>query len=124
MNKLKQLFSIAIVGLAVATVAEANVRAEMNQMKGVAAALTNANDVAEFQKSAKALRELALQSSEKKPSSIDNDTDFKGYQEGMKEFISVIDEADKLAQEGKLDAAKATAKKLFDIRNEYHKKYK
>ncbi|MDO5055241.1 MAG: cytochrome b562 [Pasteurella oralis] len=124
MNKLKQLLSVAIIGLAVATVSNANVRAEMNQMKGVASALTNANDVATFQKAAKELRDLAVQSAEKKPSSIDNDADFKGYQEGMKEFIAVIDEADKLAQEGNLDAAKTTAKKLFDIRNEYHKKYK
>ncbi|MFD1805716.1 cytochrome b562 [Pasteurella oralis] len=124
MNKLKQLLSVAIIGLAVATVSNANVRAEMNQMKGVASALTNANDVATFQKAAKELRDLAVQSAEKKPSSIDNDADFKGYQEGMKEFIAVIDEADKLAQEGNLDAAKTTAKRLFDIRNEYHKKYK
>ncbi|WP_101775031.1 cytochrome b562 [Pasteurella oralis] len=124
MNKLKQLLSVAIIGLAVATVSNANVRAEMNQMKGVASALTNANDVATFQKAAKELRDLAVQSAEKKPSSIDNDADFKGYQEGMKEFIAMIDEADKLAQEGNLDAAKTTAKKLFDIRNEYHKKYK
>lgn len=124
MNKLKQLVSIAFVGLAVATATEASVRAEMNQMKSVVATLTNAKDVTAFQQSAKTLRELALKSSEKRPSSIDNDVDFKGYQEGMKEFIGVIDEANKLAQEGKLEAAKVTAKRLFDIRNEYHKKYK
>ncbi|UDW84406.1 hypothetical protein K7G91_000681 [Pasteurella canis] len=124
MSKLKQLLSVAIIGLAVATVSNANVRAEMNQMKGVASALTNANDLAAFQKAAKELRDLAVQSTDKKPSSIDNDTDFKGYQEGMKEFIAVIDEAEKLAQEGNLAAAKTTAKKLFDLRNEYHKKYK
>ncbi len=124
MSKLKQLLSVAIIGLAVTTVSNANVRAEMNQMKGVASALTNANDLAAFQKAAKELRDLAVQSTDKKPSSIDNDTDFKGYQEGMKEFIAVIDEAEKLAQEGNLVAAKTTAKKLFDLRNEYHKKYK
>ncbi|GJJ79382.1 hypothetical protein K7G90_000616 [Pasteurella canis] len=124
MSKLKQLLSVAIIGLAVTTVSNANVRAEMNQMKGVASALTNANDLAAFQKAAKELRDLAVQSTDKKPSSIDNDTDFRGYQEGMKEFIAVIDEAEKLAQEGNLAAAKTTAKKLFDLRNEYHKKYK
>ncbi|GJH42478.1 cytochrome b562 [Pasteurella canis] len=124
MSKLKQLLSVAIIGLAVTTVSNANVRAEMNQMKGVASALTNANDLAAFQKAAKELRDLAVQSTDKKPSSIDNDTDFRGYQEGMKEFIAVIDEAERLAQEGNLAAAKTTAKKLFDLRNEYHKKYK
>ncbi|UEA17404.1 hypothetical protein K7G92_000605 [Pasteurella canis] len=124
MSKLKQLLSVAIIGLAVTTVSNANVRAEMNQMKGVASALTNANDLAAFQKAAKELRDLAVQSTDKKPSSIDNDTDFRGYKEGMKEFIAVIDEAEKLAQEGNLAAAKTTAKKLFDLRNEYHKKYK
>ncbi|HDX1035902.1 TPA: hypothetical protein RNX11_000814 [Pasteurella multocida] len=124
MHKLLKLLSITLIGLSVATGVQANVRAEMNQMKIVAATLTNAKDVAEFQESAKILREIAQQSSEKRPSSITNDADFKGYQEGMKEFITALDEADKLAQEGNLDAAKTVAKKLFDIRNVYHKKYK
>ncbi|MDP9501149.1 cytochrome b562 [Bisgaard Taxon 45] len=124
MYKLLKLLSITLIGFSVATVSQANVRAEMNQMKTVAASLTNAKDITEFQASAKVLREIAQQSSEKKPSSISNDADFKGYQEGMKEFISALDEADKLAQEGNLDAAKTAAKKLFDIRNIYHKKYK
>ncbi|XWY22062.1 cytochrome b562 [Bisgaard Taxon 45] len=124
MYKLLKLLSITLIGFSVATVSQANVRAEMNQMKTVAASLTNAKDITEFQASAKVLREIVQQSSEKKPSSISNDADFKGYQEGMKEFISALDEADKLAQEGNLDAAKTAAKKLFDIRNIYHKKYK
>ncbi|MGC6378107.1 cytochrome b562 [Bisgaard Taxon 45] len=124
MYKLLKLLSITLIGFSVATVSQANVRAEMNQMKTVAASLTNAKDITEFQASAKVLREIAQQSSEKKPSSISNDADFKGYQEGMKEFISALDEADKLAQEGNLDAAKTAAQKLFDIRNIYHKKYK
>ncbi|AKD39480.1 cytochrome b562 [Pasteurella multocida] len=124
MHKLLKLLSITLIGLSVATGVQANVRAEMNQMKTVAATLTNAKDAAEFQASAKILREIAQQSSEKRPSSITNDADFKGYQEGMKEFITALNEADKLAQEGDLDAAKTAAKKLFDIRNVYHKKYK
>ncbi|EGP06071.1 hypothetical protein GEW_04149 [Pasteurella multocida subsp. gallicida str. Anand1_poultry] len=120
MHKLLKLLFITLIGLSVATGVQANVRAEMNQMKTVAATLTNAKDVAEFQESAKILREIAQQSSEKRPSSITNDADFKGYQE----VITALDEADKLAQEGNLDAAKTAAKKLFDIRNVYHKKYK
>ncbi|HDR1370991.1 TPA: hypothetical protein QB216_001559, partial [Pasteurella multocida] len=110
MHKLLKLLSITLIGLSVATGVQANVRVEMNQMKTVAATLTNAKDVAEFQESAKILREIAQQSSEKRPSSITNDADFKGYQEGMKEFITALDEADKLAQEGNLDAAKTAAK--------------
>lgn len=65
MHKLLKLLSITLIGLSVATGVQANVRAEMNQMKTVAATLTNAKDVAEFQESAKILREIAQQSSEK-----------------------------------------------------------
>lgn len=65
MHKLLKFLSITLIGLSVATGVQANVRAEMNQMKTVAATLTNAKDVAEFQESAKILREIAQQSSEK-----------------------------------------------------------
>ncbi|HDR1021488.1 TPA: hypothetical protein QB352_000726 [Pasteurella multocida] len=124
MKTLKQMLSVALVACAVVGTANANVRAEMNQMKGAAGALTQATDVMAFEKAAMELRTLAVQAAEKKPSSIDNDADFKGYQTGMQEFITVLDEATKQAKSGDLDGAKATSKKLFDIRNEYHKKYK
>lgn len=42
MHKLLKLLSITLIGLSVATGVQANVRAEMNQMKTVAATLTNA----------------------------------------------------------------------------------
>ncbi|EEX50247.1 cytochrome b562 family protein [Pasteurella multocida] len=124
MKRLKQILSIALFTCVLVGTANAHVRTEMNQMKGAASALTQASDVMAFEKAAMELRALAVQSSEKKPASIDNDEDFKGYQVGMQEFITVLDEATKQAKSGDLEAAKATSKKLFDIRNEYHKKYK
>lgn len=42
MHKLLKFLSITLIGLSVATGVQANVRAEMNQMKTVAATLTNA----------------------------------------------------------------------------------
>lgn len=48
MHKLLKLLSITLIGLSVATGVQANVRAEMNQMKTVAATLTNAKDVADL----------------------------------------------------------------------------
>ncbi|MGC7559546.1 cytochrome b562 [Pasteurella sp. PK-2025] len=124
MNSLKQVLSIALMACAVVGTANASVRTEMNQMKGAVSALTQADDVASFEKAAQELRALAQQAGEKQPSSIDNAEDFKGYQAGMQEFITVLDDATKQAQSGDLEGAKATSKKLFDLRNVYHKKYK
>ncbi|MGY4852098.1 cytochrome b562, partial [Pasteurella multocida] len=53
------------------------------------------------------------------------DDEEKNHKVFNEQLVSLgIDLADKLAQEGNLDAAKTAAKKLFDIRNVYHKKYK
>ncbi|MDU8925339.1 cytochrome b562 [Pasteurellaceae bacterium LIM206] len=118
------LTAAAIIGFSHITNDGEGVRTEMYQMKAQADQMMNASDTDEFRRAAKALRETTIKAQAIRPSGIHNDTDFKGYQQGMLAFVNVIDEADQLARQGKLDEAKTKAKTLFELKSIYHKKYK
>lgn len=122
--KLKHLFSVGL--LAVSTVAVANgVMMEMFQMKRQLNELTQAESVETFRASAKTFIEVSQKAQATMPASLDGDqTRFAGYQKGMQEVIDVVKQADSLAEQGKLDEAKALTEKLNDLRKQYHKEYK
>lgn len=121
--KFKQL--VAIVGIALATVATANVSSEMFQMNRELGGLLKAKTVESFEQSAEKFLAAAKKAQQTMPSSLDDNQErFKGYQQGMQELIDTLLDAKKLASEGKLDEAKEMAKKLNQLKGMYHAKYK
>ncbi|MDY6216180.1 cytochrome b562 [Actinobacillus porcinus] len=124
MKKFWTLFSIVTLAFVAACDNGSNVKAEMGQMSLVVNKLTDAKTTDEFHQAAMMLRDASLQAMAKQPSSIKNAEDFKGYQAGMQQFIDALDQADALAQQGDLDEAKRATQRLFELKKEFHVKYK
>ncbi|MCI5764983.1 cytochrome b562 [Actinobacillus porcinus] len=124
MKKFWTLFSIVTLAFVAACDNGSNVKAEMGQMSLAVNKLTDAKTTDEFHQAAMMLRDASLQAMAKQPSSIKNAEDFKGYQAGMQQFIDALDQADALAQQGDLDEAKRATQRLFELKKEFHVKYK
>ena len=124
MKKFWTLFSIVTLAFVAACDNGSNVKAEMGQMSLVVNKLTDAKTTDEFHQAAMMLRDASLQAMAKQPSSIKNAEDFKGYQAGMQQFIDALDQADALAQQGDLDEVKRATQRLFELKKEFHVKYK
>ena len=125
MKKLFTLFGLfSLVLLTACDGGRSDVKTEMGQMAIAVKKLSDATSTEEFHQAAQSLRDASVQAMAKQPSSIDKESDFAGYQEGMKQFIAAIDQADALAQQGKLDDAKRATQRLFELKKEFHVKYK
>lgn len=124
MKKFWTLFSIITLAFVAACDNGSNVKAEMGQMSLAVNKLTDAKTTDEFHQAAMMLRDASVQAMAKQPSSIKNAEDFKGYQAGMQQFIDALDQADALAQQGDLDEAKRATQRLFELKKEFHVKYK
>ncbi|MGX2974903.1 cytochrome b562 [Ursidibacter arcticus] len=123
MNKVKQILFASLI--AVSTIATANVSTEMRQMGRNVNGLLQADSAESFQQSATEFLVAAKKAQETMPSSLDGDQEkFKGYQKGIQEVIDVVEQANQLAKDGKLDEAKATAEKLNQLKKMYHSEYK
>lgn len=111
--------------LAISSLATANVMSEMFQMNRELMGLARANTLEEFNKSADSFIELSKKAQATMPASLDEDQErFKGYQQAMQEVIDVVEQAKKLAEEGKLDEAKTVVEKLGKLKKVYHSEYK
>lgn len=124
MKKFWTLFSIVTLAFVAACDNGSNVKAEMGQMSLAVNKLTDAETTDEFHQAAMMLRDASVQAMAKQPSSIKNAEDFKGYQAGMQQFIDALDQADAFAQQGDLDEAKRATQRLFELKKEFHVKYK
>ncbi|KAE9536268.1 cytochrome b562 [Ursidibacter sp. B-7004-1] len=123
MNKVKQILFASLI--AVSTIATANVSTEMRQMGRNVNGLLRADSAESFQQSATEFLIAAKKAQETMPKSLDGDQEkFKGYQKGIQEVIDVVEQANQLAKDGKLDEAKATAEKLDKLKKMYHSEYK
>ncbi len=123
MKLLKQL--IAVCGMAISVTAAANVSMEMFQMNREVGQLLNANSTEAFQQSADKFLSAAKTAQGTVPKSLkDDQARLGGYQKGMQEVIDVVTEAKSLAEQGKLEEAKATATKLNQLKKMYHTEYK
>ena len=111
--------------LSISTLTTANVMSEMFQMNRELAGLARASTLEEFNKSADSFIELSKKAQATMPASLDDDQErFKGYQQAMQEVIDVVEQAKKLAEEGKLDEAKTVVETLGKLKKIYHSEYK
>lgn len=121
--KIKAILLSAL--LSISTFATANVMSEMFQMNRELAGLARANTLEDFQKSAENFIEVSKKAQATMPASLDDDQErFKGYQQAMQEVIDVVEQAKKLAEDGKLDEAKTVVEKLGKLKKVYHSEYK
>ena len=74
------------------------------------------------------MKMAALDSKKSKPPKLankpDNSPEVMGYHAGLDQLVAEIDKTNLLVKAGKLDQAKIEGKKLIDIRNINHKKFK
>lgn len=74
------------------------------------------------------MKMAALDSKKSKPPKLankpDNSPEVMGYHAGLDQLVAEIDKTNLLVKTGKLDQAKIEGKKLIDIRNSNHKKFK
>lgn len=101
-----------------------DVRSEMQMMNRYTNGLMSATSAEEFQTSAQHLREFTVKAMNMRPSTVKSDEEYQGYQQAMQKFIDVVDQADQLAKDGKLDEAKALSQQLFELKKDGHRQYK
>ena len=122
MKKLLSLFAIAIFASSSFASEHINLRDEMMAMGQRLSFATRAQSAEEIQTNLNALIEAAERSKTIMPVKWQGDTSqFAGYQQGLQK---VIDTANNLAQQNKLDEAKEKIAELQELRRMYHKLYK
>ncbi len=86
------------------------------------------DNAAEMKDALTKMREAALDAQKATPPKLESkaadSAEIKDYHAGLDSLIAQIDVVDQLAQANKLDEAKTEAKKLEDIRNANHKKFR
>lgn len=123
-KSLKILFALCLLFGISACGKPSNVRSEMMLMSRYTNELLDANTAADFHNAAEKLREITQQAMEIRPSTVDNDEQFKGYQQEMQHFIDAVEQADQLAQQGQLEQAKELSQKLLELKKQGHIEYK
>ncbi|WP_075182722.1 cytochrome b562 [Pantoea sp. 1.19] len=106
----------------------ASLEKDMKDMGAIYSSLDKAKSGEEMHKMLTDLRAKAQDAKKGTPDKLvgkaPDSPEIKGYHQGIDDLIAQIDKTDALAKAGKLDEAKAEAKKLADIRNVNHQKFR
>lgn len=111
-----------------ASVLAADLEQDMDTLKENLSVVKKTDDAQEMHTALGKMRQAAQDAKNSTPEKLEgqpaDSAQIKDYHAGLDALIAQIDVVDKLAQASKLDEAKAEAKKLEDIRNTNHKKFR
>ncbi|MBY4953778.1 cytochrome b562 [Pantoea sp. DY-17] len=111
-----------------ASVFAADLEKDMDTLKDGLSVVKKTSDAQEMHTALGKMRQAATDAKQSTPEKLEgqaaDSAQIKDYHAGLDSLIAQIDVVDQLAQANKLDEAKAEAKKLEDIRNANHKKFR
>jgi len=111
-----------------ASVLAADLEQDMDTLKENLSVVKKTDDAQEMHTALGKMRQAAQDAKKSTPDKLEgqpaDSAQIKDYHAGLDTLIAQIDVIDKLAQASKLDDAKAEAKKLEEIRNANHKKFR
>lgn len=111
-----------------ASVLAADLEQDMDTLKANLSVVKKTDDAQEMHTALGKMRQAAQDAKNSTPDKLEgqpaDSAQIKDYHAGLDTLIAQIDVIDKLAQASKLDEAKAEAKKLEEIRNANHKKFR
>ena len=111
-----------------ASVLAADLEQDMDTLKANLSVVKKTDDAQEMHTALGKMRQAAQDAKKSTPDKLEgqpaDSAQIKDYHAGLDTLIAQIDVIDKLAQASKLDDAKAEAKKLEEIRNANHKKFR
>lgn len=106
----------------------ADLENDMGTLKDGLNTVMKTGDAQEMHKALGEMRQAAQDAKKSTPEKLEgqpaDSAQIKDFHAGLDSLIAQIDVVDKLAQANNLDGAKAQAKKLADIRNANHKKFR
>ncbi|MBP2195311.1 cytochrome b562 [Pantoea cypripedii] len=106
----------------------ADLEKDMDTLKDGLSTVKKASDAQEMQTALGKMRQAAEDAKKSTPEKLEgqpaDSAQIKDFHAGLDSLIAQIDVVDQLAQANKLDEAKTEAKKLEDIRNANHKKFR
>lgn len=111
-----------------ASVFAADLEQDMDTLKDGLSVVKKTSDAQEMQTALGKMRAAAEDAKKSTPEKLEgkgaDSAEIKDYHAGLDSLIAQIDVIDQLAKANKLDDAKTAAKKLEDIRNANHKKFR
>ncbi|ORM73884.1 cytochrome B562 [Pantoea wallisii] len=111
-----------------ASVFAADLEQDMDTLKDGLSVVKKTSDAQEMQTALGKMRAAAEDAKKSTPEKLEgkaaDSAEIKDYHAGLNSLIAQIEVVDQLAKANKLDAAKSEAKKLEDIRNTNHKKFR
>jgi soluble cytochrome b562 len=106
----------------------ADLEHDMDTLKAGLNTVMKTSDAQEMQKALGEMRQAAQDAKKSTPEKLEGEpadsAQIKDYHVGLDSLIAQIDVVDQLAKANNVDGAKAEAKKLADIRNANHKKFR
>lgn len=106
----------------------ADLETDMDTLKDGLNTVMKTNDSQEMQEALGEMRKAATDAKSATPQKLEgqpaDSAEIKDYHAGLNSLIAQIDVVNELAKSNNIDGAKTEAKKLADIRNANHKKFR